>query len=454
MSEEDQIINEIEQYQEEYISFLQKLIQAESYNPPGNEKNVALLIEEILRESDIKTELYPFGDNRANLIAYLNDNFDGKNLLYNGHMDVVPPGNEEDWKFPPLSGIIKGSKKNRKIFGRGAVDMKSSLAAMVITLKILKKLGLNLSGNLILNAVADEETGGELGAKWSLDNKLQSIKCDFAVIGEMTGLEPLGKAISIGEKGHLHLRVITSGIMGHSMMPSMSKNAINMMSEIILNLDKMDGYMPKIEPPISYEKYKEIFSILFPSNEQFERVFNEQRTLQVLFNSMTHFTKSFTMIDGGVKENVIPDRCEAIIDFRLLPGQTVDMILDALKKMITKDLGYEVRNEPKGNPQDIFVYIEIYRSNNASYWEDWENSQDLKDFVDTIVRIYGKKPAYILGVGTSDARYFRNSKYCPQTILFGAGEGLAAHTINESIKIQDFIDIIKVYTLFAYNFLK
>ncbi len=451
---EEQILNEIEQNKEDYIKFLQKMIQAESYNPPGNEKNVAIVIEEFLKDSGLKIEIYSFGDNRANLIAYLNDNFNGRNLLYNGHMDVVPPGNEEDWKFPPLSGIIKGGKKNKKIFGRGAVDMKSGLSAMVISLKILKKLGLKLSGNLILNAVADEETGGKLGAKWSLENLLKSIKCDFTVVGEMTGMQPIGKGISVGEKGHLHLKVITNGIMGHSMMPSMAKNSINMMSEIILNLDKMEKYMPKIEPPISYERYKEIFSNLFPSKEQFERIFNEQEVLQFIFDSMTQFSKSFTLINGGFKENVIPDRCEAIIDFRLLPGQEVDMILDSLKKVITKDLGYEVKNEPRGNPREIFVYIEKYRYSEPSYLENWENSQYLKDFEEIFVGIFGGKPAYILGIGTADSRYFRNSNYCPQTIIFGPGEAFSAHAIDESIKIQDFIDVIKVYTLFAYNFLK
>jgi len=150
---EDLIIEEIEEHKEEHIKFLRDLIQAESYNPPGNEKNVALVIERYLKNAGIKSDVFPFDDNRANLLAYLNDNFEGRNLLYNGHMDVVPPGNEEEWKYPPLSGVIKGGKKRQKIFGRGTADMKTALCAMTISLKILKKLGIKLSGNLILNAV-------------------------------------------------------------------------------------------------------------------------------------------------------------------------------------------------------------------------------------------------------------------------------------------------------------
>jgi len=71
-------------------TFFRELIKTESYNPPGNEKNVALKIEEFLKDSNIKCDIFTFGENRANLI-YLNNHFESKNLLYNGHMDVVPP---------------------------------------------------------------------------------------------------------------------------------------------------------------------------------------------------------------------------------------------------------------------------------------------------------------------------------------------------------------------------
>ncbi|MFX1327808.1 MAG: M20 family metallopeptidase, partial [Promethearchaeota archaeon] len=117
---EDQILDEIEQNKSDYIAFFQELIKTESYNPPGNEKNVALVIEKYLEESGLKSEIFPFGDNRANLIVYLNNNFDGKTLLYNGHMDVVPPGNEDEWKYPPLSATIK---RKKYLYGRGTTDM-------------------------------------------------------------------------------------------------------------------------------------------------------------------------------------------------------------------------------------------------------------------------------------------------------------------------------------------
>jgi succinyl-diaminopimelate desuccinylase len=450
---EDQILNEIEQNKEEYVSFFQELIQAESYNPPGNEKNVALVIDKYLQNVNIKSEVYSFGNNRANLIAYLNDNFEDKNLLYNGHMDVVPPGNEKEWKYPPLSAIIKGSKVKRKVFGRGSADMKSGLAAMVIALSILKKLDLKISGNLILNAVADEEIGGRVGTKKCLEQYLKSKKIEFAIIGEPTGFDPLPKGIIIGEKGRYAIKIITNGISGHASVPSLGKNAIYMMSDIIQHLDDLDDIIPKIKPPLSEEELIELISVAFPSKQMFKKILNEQPILQNVIKANYQFTKNLTVIKGGIKSNVVPDQCEAIIDFRLLPGQTVEMILDGLKKLIEK-LGYQVKNTPIGLPKEIFVYLEIEEAGEASFYSDWEKSLTLKDFYSIVEKTYRRKPFYFMLPGSADAKFYRNTKYCQSTILFGPGNAQLAHTTNEYVEIQDFINAIKVYTLFAYNFLK
>ncbi len=446
---EDQILNEIEQNKDIYIQLLRDILQAESYNPPGNEKNVALIIDKYLKNSNIKSEIFPFGENRANLIAYLNDNIEGKNLLYNGHMDVVPPGSEEEWKNPPLSATIK----RKKVFGRGAADMKGGLTAMVIALKILKKLNLKLSGNLILTAVADEETGGVLGTGWVLKNKLTTQKCDFAVIGEPSGLDPLPKAIILGEKGRIELKIVTNGISCHASAPFMGKNAIYMMSEIIQNLEKLKDNIPKIEPPMSSSELKKQMSEAFPSKDIFEKILSEQPLLQNVIKANTLFAKSLTMINGGIKPNVIPNKCEAVMDFRLLPGQTTEMVLNALRKLVN-NLGYQIKEKPTGSPEEIFVYIEVLKQGEASYWENWRNSTVLTRFHNIIEKVYEKTPIYFFLPASADAAYYRNSNYCNSTILFGPGMAGTAHAINEYISIQDFINAIKVYSLFAYDFLK
>jgi succinyl-diaminopimelate desuccinylase len=364
-------------------------------------------------------------------------------------MDVVPPGNEEEWKYPPLSAFIK----RKKIFGRGAADMKGGLAAMVISLKILKQLGFELSGNLILNAVADEETGGTYGTKWLLENKLSPIKCDFIVIGEATGLSPLPKGIILGEKGRIEIKIITNGISCHASVPFIGKNAIYMMSEIIQNLDKLEEFIPKVDPPMTVDELKQQVSLTFPNNDVFEKVLSEQALLQNVIAANAQFAKNLTMIKGGIKPNVIPDMCEAIMDFRLLPGQTTEIVLVAMKKLIN-ELGYEVKDEPSGSPEEIFVYLEVLKKGEASYWREWRESKDLKMFHDVVEEVYKKKPIHFILPASADAEHYRNTGYCKPTIIFGPGNPGTAHAINEYIEIQDFIDAIKVYTLFAVRLLK
>jgi len=376
---EELVNKEIDNNREEYIEFLRELIQTESYNPPGNEKNVALKIEKYLRNGGITCEIFPFGENRANLIATLNNNFSEKNLLYNGHMDVVPPGSEEKWKFPPLSATLK----RNKIFGRGATDMKGGLAAMIISLKILKKLHLISSGNLILNAVADEETGGKLGTEWCLKKIFfqKGIKSNFIIIGEPSQIDPIpSKVIFIGEKGELELKVISNGTSSHSWNPFTGKNAIYMMTDFIQNLDKLDEFLPKIESFLSVEKLIALFSVILPNKEIFERIYNEQPILKNILYSLTQLTESVNIIKGGIKSNVVPDYCEAIIDFRLVPGQTTDMIINGLTKLID-ELGYQVKQNSKTKSEDVFFNLEIVDQSESSIWENWERSMTLKTFL-------------------------------------------------------------------------
>ncbi len=447
---EELILNEIENNKEEFITFLKEIIQTNSYNPPGNEKNIAIKIGNYLKDVGIDAQIFEYDDNRANLIATLNDNFEYKNLLFNGHMDVVPPGSEEDWKYPPLSAFIK---RNKYMYGRGTTDMKGGLAAMVCSLKLLKRLKINLKGNLILNAVADEEMGGT-GTEWSINNPLKSRKIDFTIIGEPTALKPLPIAMMVGERGRMVVKVTTNGISTHASWPFMGKNAIYIMSNIIQNLDRLDDYIPSVEPPLSVEKLKKLIAQSFPSYEIFEKIYNEQVMLQNVLMALTRFTKSLTIIKGGIKDNVVPDKCEAYIDFRLLPGQKVESIIDALKKIIEKDLNYHIRIDENDKKHENIVDLEIVQVSEPSYWRDWESSKDLSNLKSIIDEIFKVSSYFMIYPASADGHYIRNSGFCKNTILFGPGNGSTAHSIDENIELSDYINAIKVYSLFAYKFLK
>ncbi|GAG73740.1 unnamed protein product, partial [marine sediment metagenome] len=221
----------------------------------------------------------------------------------------------------------------------------------------------------------------------------------------------------------------------------------------IENLDKIDDYIPKSKPPIKMEKLKKLLADSFPSEEVFERILNDQPIMKSLLQSLVSYSKALTMITGGIKVNVIPDSCEALLDIRLLPGQQIEPIIGALKKLIKDDVGYLVKDDTTNPPGEIYVEIETVTATEGSYWENWEESNELNDFYEIVETIYEKKPFYLLLPASADAHYLRNDGYCPQTILFGPGKGRTAHAIDENIEILDFIRAIKVYTIFAYNFL-
>ena len=124
-----------------------------------------------------------------------------------------------------------------------------------------------------------------------------------------------------------------------------------------------------------------------------------------------------------------------------------------MRKVIT-GLGYEIKNKPTGEPKESFVYLEVLKDSKASYWKDWRNSKELKQFNSIVEKIYKKKPIPFFFPAGADASHYRNSGYCSSTILFGPGMATSAHSVNEYIEIQDYIKAIKVFTLFAYSFLK
>jgi len=285
--------------------------------------------------------------------------------------------------------------------------------------------------------------------------KKRSIKPDFSVIGEPSGIFYSPKVIILGEKGRLVLKVVTNGISSHSSAPFLGKNAITMMSEIINKLNDFKDELLSIKyiiPSMTQEELEAELASAFPNKEDLKKFLKENPYFKAFLQSISQFTQSLNIIEGGIKDNVIPDQCTSFIDFRLLPNQTPEITVNAFKNIITK-LGYEIRDNIVGNRGDIFVNIEVIKVSEASFWENWRNSLLLNKFSLTIERVYGFKPIKLLFPASSDAHYLRNSNYCPETILFGPGNGIKAHTANEWISIKDFINSIKVYSLFAYKFL-
>ncbi len=393
------ILKEIEKSKPAIIKFAQALIRAKSENPyvPGEsrninkpiEKQVAELIFSELKKCALKPKYVSALPNHANVVCPLKNK--GKPvLILNGHMDTVASGSEKKWKYPPFSGkILKG-----KLYGRGAMDMKSSLAAMIFTLKILKKFAPVLKGNLIFTAVVDEEPGAcsEIGTKYLLKQGLNADACIVA--------EPGTEKIRAGMKGYFRFKIIAKGKAistgsGAWERKEKGENAVTKMAKILLALEKL--------------KFENKKSIITPG----------------------------TLIKGGTGINIVPDYCEATVDMRLMPGQTKIMvkkqILDCLEK--TKQKSVQI--------QDLMFVPGVSISKNEKIVEILEKNAKL---------ILGKKPKIALSPSSCDAHFFIK-KNIPTICGFGPN-GDNFHGANEFVYTNSIIDVCKIYTLTAFDFLK
>jgi succinyl-diaminopimelate desuccinylase len=432
---------------DEFCDFLSELIQQESYD--GTEENVANVIRKHFEKEGIYTEEKAFAK-RPNIIAFYNDsekNFNAtkdKILVYNGHMDTVPPGNWKD--------AFSGKRDEEYIHGRGSTDMKSGLTAMIFALTILKRLNVKLKGNLILNAVSDEEKSG-MGTLKAIKQmrkgeKFNIEKCSFVVVGEPSSFIEQAKTIIIGEKGSVNYKIKTVGERGHSSLPFKGINPIYKMTKLIDEdflktiVDKINEEKKQEEAPIKKQELIENLKDYNLSNEEIER-------MEGLYEFIPELTFACTILKAGSVPNVIPEDCEASINFRIPPGYDIDEIYEILKDQIEqKAKELEIKPSP---------LVEPNIGASASMFKGYKNSDELLKFKEIIAEVYGEKPFYFFFPATTDARLYRTEikpPFCPKTIVFGPGYIKEAHQINEKVRIDDFINAIKVYTLFAYDYLQ
>src|SRR5699024_9256388 len=163
-----------------------------------------------LSASGIKSEIDYVIDNRPNHYDKIGKNKKGNNLMLTGHIDTVPPYNMEN----PFTPIIN----NNVIYGRGSVDMKGAMTAMIIALKVIHKSGIKLEGELLFASVIDEEQNCQ-GTKHMVDNV--EINSDYAIVGEPTDLD-----VMIGHKGMEWLEITVHGVSTHGSSPEKGVNSI------------------------------------------------------------------------------------------------------------------------------------------------------------------------------------------------------------------------------------
>jgi acetylornithine deacetylase/succinyl-diaminopimelate desuccinylase-like protein len=305
---------------DESEELLSRLIRFDTVNPPGNERAAQEYLAEHLTEAGFECELLGAVPERPNLVARLRgeSGADGPTLCYLGHVDTVL-ADADDWTRDPWSGEVADGY----LWGRGALDMKSQVAAEIAAGAALARSGWRPAhGELLIVAVVDEETGGSLGAQWITENHPEKVRCDLLLnegggaVFEYDGRRCYG--VCCAEKGVFRFTVTTDGVAGHASMPSMGENALLKMAPVLERFAaRQPAYRPTAEPLAFLRGIGED-----PEDPEgsLARMRAVDERLAVMFEPMLGVTFTPTRISASEKINVIPNRAVLRVDCRVPPG--------------------------------------------------------------------------------------------------------------------------------------
>jgi succinyl-diaminopimelate desuccinylase len=314
----------------------------------------------------------------------------GPHLLFNGHTDVVPPGDASLWRHDPFGAEIADGL----IYGRGAADMKSGIAAFVAALAALPA-----AGTVSLAITNDEEADGVNGTarvmEWAAT---QGHRFDFAIVGEPSATARVGDSIKIGRRGSLNGRITVTGVQGHVAYPDRALNPLPYAAAIVSalsgKLDEGNEHFP-------------------PSNLE------------------------FTSIDvGNTVTNVIPARAVLAFNVRYNDRWTPEILEAALRQ----GLG----NVDAGNAT---ITLEIPKVHSRSFLSP--TSGAVETLAQVITEVTGARPEFSTAGGTSDARFI--AQYCP--VVECGLPGSTMHKADEHIRLADLEALTRLYAAFLARYL-
>jgi carboxypeptidase PM20D1 len=373
-----------------------------------------------------------------------------KPVVLLAHMDVVPvePGTEKNWKHGAFSGDIADSY----IWGRGTLDMKGVLMGLMEATEALVKSGFNPKRTLYLAFGHDEELGGPEGAGEIVEHlKQQGIQIAFTLDEGMMILDskisPTKKelaVIGLAEKGYVTLELTAKGKGGHSSMPP-SKTTVGSLSRAIVALE--DNQMPpSLSGAAGYffdtiaRDMPFVQKMMFANLWLFEGLLLDQLVKNNVTSAMVRTTTAPTIIKGGVKSNVLPSQAQALVNFRIIPGNKVEDVVEHAKSAI---------NDPG-------VEVNIYQGRGTSpspvARTDSESFNIIRRTVHEVFPGIASTPGLVIA-GTDTKHYVQisdnNYRFAP--MLVGTEDVAGIHGTNERIKIERYVKMIPYYARLMEN---
>lgn len=413
------------------VELLRELIRFDTTNPPGNEAACIAFLEAELEAAGCETQIYAKDPARPNLVSRLRGEGSAPPLLLQGHVDVVTTAGQS-WTHPPFEGRLEDGY----VWGRGALDMKAGVAMLVSAFLRVRRDGLRLPGDLLLVVLSDEEGGGDLGARFLVEEHPELFDGIRYALGEFGGftLHAGGKRlypIQVAEKQICWLKATVRGPGGHGAMINRG-GTMARLARLLRDLDR--GRLPIHVTPVVRQSVETMADALPRAKASVLRGLLKPRLADTalrllgaqgaLFEPMLRNTVSATIVNGGEKINVVPSEIVLELDGRALPGFAPEQLIAELHALVGDDVELElVRHDPGSAKPDLGLFETLAE----------------------IIRELDPEgiPVPLLQIGVTDGRFFsrlgiQTYGFLPMRLPDGFAFTKLIHAADERIPVDGF----------------
>lgn len=377
------------------VDALREFLKIDTTNPPGNEEDAVLFLDNYLDKEGIPTEIFNVAPKRANLLARIPGRRKGRPVVLLSHIDVVP-ARAEEWSVPPFSGELRDGY----VYGRGAIDMKSQALCQLFAFSQLQKDGIKPERDMIYLATCDEEVGGHQGVEYMLKNVDELRSASFVLSEGGCIVEENGRShaqVSVAEKKLSQFMIRAKGTGGHGSMPHhdsanekvlRAAHAIMSYQWPLRATNVVRAYLNGVlrghkGPGFTFTDLKSALG------KKHFKAFVEKNQV---YNALLRNTVTPTVLKGGEKVNVIPTEATISFDARLLPSQRHEGFFKKIERLAGKDVEVVPLGTERSDP--------LPSGYNTVYF---------KGISKAVRSVMGQIPVLpFLTTGATDLRYFRD----------------------------------------------
>lgn len=409
------------------VTLIRDFLRINTTNPPGNEEDAALFLEDIIKREGLTAKMYAGAPRRANILSRIKGKVKGKPVILLSHIDVVP-AREDEWTVDPFGGEVRDGY----VYGRGAIDMKSQAICQLLAFIDLARRGVVPRRDIIFLATCDEEVGGAQGMEYMLDRVPELKDASFVLSEGGCLMEEDGfvhAQVSVTEKKLSQFIIRAKGTGGHGSMPH-GDNANEKIVEASQRILSYKWPFKSIPVTRAYLKGmlegRKIGGSKFPPLKEALKSRKWKSFLEEneMYNAILRNTVTLTILKGGEKVNVIPSESSATFDSRLLPSESHDTFFKKIRTLAGKDVEIERIGERVSVPAPSLY--------NTVYFEG---------IGDCVRSLKGEVPVLpFVTTGATDLRYFRDlgiPSYGFFPITLTKEENLKMHAKDERISLRN-----------------